>query len=218
MNRLFLFVWIATIVLVVYSLFVLRYYYRIPQADEDITILQCTSDTFKSELLRERMPVVCRGVGALEVFKKVNTELRGSTSGIVSRQLSNTIYSSLRVPSWFCDTDSIRVRSDPIKSVARATGDVNLHVQVEGSTQIALWVPVIDCDESQLRRIDIRLSAGDGLFIPFQWWYQVLEAQEVKTNEVPRWCELRWVNRVLTQNFTKGTFGACEHFPSKNES
>jgi len=61
----FLWVWAIVLVVVVYIVLLLRYHYRYPKS---ISILQCTAGTFTSELLIERLPVVCSDFDATSMF------------------------------------------------------------------------------------------------------------------------------------------------------
>ena len=68
-----------------------------------------------------------------------------------------------------------RTRRRPHCHVARTTravvGDVALDVQLVGTPRGPVGANGL-CDDAKtpLRRVDMVLSPGDGLFVPFQWW------------------------------------------------
>ena len=211
--------WACALLVVVYLMFVVRYYYRVPDADEPVTIVQCTAATFTASLLRERMPVVCRGVGDLAGFKALAASpSTGTVSTSLEPSVGDSLYTSLRVPGWFCRRAPVVVRTTPpsLSPPVQSLADVALDVQLEGTRRVALWVPTTSCNtQTPLRRVDVVLSPGDGLFIPFQWW--VAESDAVSGNDkivdgassVSRWCALRWENTVARVLRTNEWLGAC---------
>ena len=60
-----LLIWTLLLLIIGYVALLLRYHYR---TADSITILQCTADTFNSELLRERQPIVCEDMGKTAIF------------------------------------------------------------------------------------------------------------------------------------------------------
>ena len=208
--------WTCVLLVVVYLMFVVRYYYRVPDADEPVTIVQCTAATFTASLLRERMPVVCRGVGDLAGFQALATSAR---TGAVDPSVGDPLYTSLRVPGWFCRRAPAVVRTKPASPAppAQSLADVALDVQLVGTRRVALWVPTASCDDdaqTPLRRVDVVLSPGDGLFVPFQWWVGESDAAGGdsgggETGGPSRWCALRWENVVAGAFGTHGWLGAC---------
>lgn len=207
--------WTCVLLIVVYLMFVVRYYYRVPDVDEPVTIIQCTAATYTTSLLRERMPVVCRGVGALDGFQA----LKSTDIGTVNSRVGDMMYNSLRVPGWFCQRAPAVVRSLPPspQPPTQSLSDVALDVQVVGTRRVALWVPKASYDDSRtpLRRVDIVLSPGDGLFIPFQWWVaesDVVNGDQDREKKPSRWCALRWKNVVAETLGTHGCLGACRRW------
>ena len=207
--------WTCVLLVVVYLMFVVRYYYRVPDADEPVTIVQCTAATFTASLLRERMPVVCRGVGDLAGFQALATSAR---TGAVDPSVGDPLYTSLRVPGWFC-------RRAPPSSAPRQcrphphsiAGRRRARRAARGTRRVALWVPTASCEDdaqTPLRRVDVVLSPGDGLFVPFQWWVAESDAAGGgggggETGGPSRWCALRWENVVAGALGTHGWLGAC---------
>ena len=62
----FLWLWAVVLFVAVYIALLLRYHYRHPKT---MSILQCTATTFSSELLRERLPVVCSDFETTNTFE-----------------------------------------------------------------------------------------------------------------------------------------------------
>ena len=212
--------WTCLLLVVVYMMFVVRYYYRVPDADDPVTIVQCTAATFTASLLRERMPVVCRGVGDLAGFQALATSAR---TGAVDSSVGDPLYTSLRVPGWFCRRAPAIVRTKPPSPTppAQSLADVALDVQLVGTRRVALWVPKASCEDAHapLRRVDVVLSQGDGLFVPFQWWVAESDAAGGgsgggETGGPSRWCALRWENVVAGALGTHGWLGACRRWES----
>ena len=93
------------------------------------------------------------------------------------------------------------VRTKPASPTppAQSLADVALDVQLVGTRRVALWVPTASCDDATqtpLRRVDVVLSPGDGLFVPFQWWVAESDAAGDgsgggETGGPSRWCALR---------------------------
>lgn len=205
--------WTCALIVVVYTMFVVRYYYRVPDVTEPITIVQCQADTFTASLLRERMPVVCRGVGDLAGFK---TLAKSTHTGVLGPSVSDPLYASLRIPGWCCRHAAAVVHTTPSTATEplQSLADVALDVQLVGTRRVALWVPTATCNtNTPLRRVDVVLSPGDGLFIPFQWWKADTNGDGstvTGTNEnTSRWCALRWNNLVTQSLDTQRWFGAC---------
>jgi hypothetical protein len=210
--------WIGLLCVLVYFMFVMRYYYRIPSTDDELTIIQCTADTFKADLLRERMPIVCRGVGTIEAFASLlnSNENPSQTSIQVSQDANQRIYDSLRIPGWFCRRTPAMIHNldnTPTTTPIQSFADVALDVQLQGTRRVSLWVPTVGCeDKMPLHQVDILLSEGDGLFIPFQWW---VGEEQTHRNERVQWCQLRWQN-VLTGALNLNAYlGACSQWPNE---
>ena len=213
--------WIGLLCVLVYFMFVVRYYYRIPSTDDELTIIQCTADTFKVELLRERMPIVCRGVGQIEAFASLlNSNETPSQRPIqVSQKANQTIYDSLRIPGWFCRRTPVvihNLNNTPTSNPTQSFADVALDVQLEGTRRVSLWVPTLGCEnKTPLRQVDILLSEGDGLFIPFQWWVGDVGGEETCSNENVHWCQLRWQNMLTGALKLNSYLGACSRWPNE---
>lgn len=210
--------WIGLLCVLVYFMFVVRYYYKIPSSDDELTIIQCTSETFKADLLRERMPIVCRGVGKIEAFASLlnSNEISSQTSIQVSQDANKRIYDSLRIPGWFCRRTPVVINNlndTPTTNPTQSFADVALDVQLQGTRRVSLWVPTVGCEnKTPLEQVDIILSEGDGLFIPFQWW---VGDQHTRSSEDVHWCQLRWQN-VLTGALNLNAYlGACSQWPNE---
>lgn len=210
--------WIGLLCVLVYFMFVVRYYYRIPSTDDELTIIQCTADTFKADLLRERMPIVCRGVGTIEAFASLLNSNGNSSQTViqVSQDANDTLYDSLRIPGWFCHRTPAEIHNldkTPTTTPTQSFADVALDVQLQGTRRVSLWVPTVGCeDTTPLRQVDILLSEGDGLFIPFQWW---VGDDPTRSNERVQWCQLRWQNALTGALNLNAYLGACNQWPDE---
>lgn len=205
MSTAVLVVWALVLVLLLYLVCVVRYYYRLP--DGPLTIVQCDPTSFTSDLLAERMPVVCRGVGTVGVFTGVGVRPR-----TLPDDASAALYAGLRVPGRYCRTEPVVVRATPERTPVQMRSDTTLLVQAAGTRQVALWSPSHDA-KGTLARVDVVLSPGDGLFVPFQWWMADVDGAANATDAAQVWYVLRWTNVLAAAAGTQTWFGASESKP-----
>lgn len=214
-------VWASILLILLYMIFVVRYYYRIPEESVPLTIIQCTADTYTPNLLREKMPVVCRGIGELATFKALAVRISTKHSNtVLESNIGKQLYSSLRVPGQFCKHAPVVLRTNNSKENEQPNqsySDYLLDVQLHGTRRVSLWIPTHRCNTTPLRQVDILLSSGDGLFIPFQWWYADSSVEIDAVNTKSQSCTLRW-NNIYAQTLSKHIwFGACRQWHEKKK-
>ena len=96
--------WILVLILIVYFVLCVRYHYRIAK---DVTLLQCSHDSFEVSLLDERQPIVCDGFEHTQVFQKMKQNISTSTSASASPK--QDIYAHLKhIQPWWSTPQPIR--------------------------------------------------------------------------------------------------------------
>ena len=94
--------WILVLILIVYFVLCVRYHYRIAK---DVTLLQCSHDSFEVSLLDERQPIVCDGFQHTQVFQKMKQNTSSSTSTLPKQD----IYAHLKhIQPWWSTPQPIR--------------------------------------------------------------------------------------------------------------
>lgn len=186
-------VWVVVLVVIAYVCVLLRYHYRV---HDTVTILQCTTDTFHTELLRERQPLVVRGFADTGVYTSLHA--RPIPHDDVHRRLQH-------ITPWFCGAQPVRVHTSDVKH-AQSIADARLLVQLRGSCTVRLSPHKTgraddDANEPMDTAVDIVLHAGDGVFVPYLWWVSVLCGDDDNSpNEI---ADVQWHNYV-TSYVTKG--------------
>ena len=178
--------WAIALFIIGYLVLLYRYHYRTP---DTITILQCTADDFSPDLLRERQPIVCRGMGDTTVFATLRASLSSSTTASpVSTADQDTVYSRLQhIAPWFATPQPIQVPSiPPSDQFQQSQWDVRLWVQLRGTSRVWFVAPGGVSGEGPSNEdgyVEVVLREGDGVFVPFLWWYRVVEGGSEESEE-----------------------------------
>jgi len=171
--------WTIALLIIGYVVLLYRYHYRAP---DTITILQCTADDFRPDLLNERQPVVCKGMGDTSVF----VALRQTGQYVQSADTHQAVYTRLQhIAPWFSTPQPIR----PVTPTPDTTSptdrhpfrqsrwDVRLLVQLHGTSRVWCVAPggvSRDGPSEKDGFVEVVLREGDGVFVPFLWWYVVV--------------------------------------------
>lgn len=189
-------VWTVVLLLVGYTILFLRYHYR---TADTITILQCSADTFNTELLRERQPIVCEDLKNTTMFSVLREgEL---TPEVQADVLSNLSHFSPRFgrarPIQRIQPKRIKPKCTDNhasrKSFVRSLCDVRLYVQLEGTSRVWLTPPnqlnaspehaAVSSpernsgDDYHPEFVEIVLREGNAVFVPFLWGVQVFAGE-----------------------------------------
>ena len=214
MNR----IWLFTAIIIVIILYIglsLRYYYKVEKTN--ITILQCDVNTFEPQILKEKMPIVCRGVGFLDdlqkEYKKINKNLK------TQKTINHDIYNSLRIQPFFCKRNNIvwKNQKSDVNKLVQSRCDYLMLIQISGKQEISVYDPksldflnhLVKQDSDNLYKINkptdnikeyskasyinIIMNEGDALILPFQWWYSLNNSKELQCN----YCILSWENTFM---------------------
>jgi hypothetical protein len=194
----YILLWTSLLVVGVYLLLAVRYQFR---TSADVTVLQCTADTFRVDLLRERQPVVCGGFADTRVFEKLRAAAAATASATAD---DAAIYQHLaHIRPWFSHPEpvyrqTVRPATSPLPSrpaYTASTAEVSLIVQLEGTSRIWLVHP------SHMSRMpdapdytEVVLHAGYGLFVPFMWW--VHDVDDGGGESPSRFARMAWTNPI----------------------
>ena len=140
--------WIIAVCCLIYLILVLRYYYTVPP-DTNVTILQCTAESFHPRMLRERSPIVCRGVGNLMAFRNAWKPLNRQATAQPQTKLLPELYASINIDPWFCRQNPVQYfhyRTHADVTAGRQTlkhlrNDVTMLVQMRGTRRISVFAP-----------------------------------------------------------------------------
>lgn len=178
--------WALALLFIGYLVLLYRYHYRTP---DTITILQCTADDFSPDLLRERQPIVCKGMGDTSVFATLRRTSPSSqpppsaTADITTDANHQAVYTRLQhIAPWFSTPQPIRpVTPTPATTslypFRQSQWEVRLLVQLHGTSRVWCVAPggvSRDGPTGKDGFVEVVLREGDGVFVPFLWWYGVV--------------------------------------------
>ena len=173
-------VWVIVLVVIAYMCVLMRYHYRV---HDTVTILQCTTDTFHTELLRERQPLVVRGFVDTGVYTSLCA--RPIPHDDVHQRLQH-------ITPWFCSAQPVHVYTSGVAR-AQSIADARLLVQLRGSCTVRLSPHKTGQTETT---VDIVLHVGDGVFVPYLWWVSVVCEETTGTEERGEIADVQWHNRI----------------------
>ena len=196
--------WIVILLLALYLFLFVRYHYRVP---EHIEIMQCTVDTFRPSLLVERQPLVCTGFAKTQAWKLLhnsqNTSEKTNQQTSIMQKLSQSMshfapwFSQMNPPQWTSNISSIDKRINNDNSFESCNHDVCLIIQMDGESNIHITHP---SHVNSQDYTEIRLRLGDGVFIPFQWYYKIQTAPSFTKHRVVTLCWTSYTTHI-TQSF-----------------
>lgn len=176
--------WALALLFIGYLVLLYRYHYRTP---DTITILQCTADDFSPDLLNERQPVVCKGMGDTSVFATLrrSSPLSLSATADITTDADHhqAVYTRLQhIAPWFSTPQPIRpVTPTPATTsphpFRQSQWEVRLLVQLHGTSRVWCVAPggvSRDGPTGKDGFVEVVLREGDGVFVPFLWWYGVV--------------------------------------------
>ena len=174
----------------VYAGLAYRYHYRVV---DQVTIMQCTSDTFHRELLDERQPLMCSGFENTEVFsillKHRPPSIASDASSVLSKPKTDEINIRLKtVCPWFCKLKPIQYHTllhAKVNPYTQCNASVNMHVQLIGTTKLLLVHP----HHMSMAHMytELIVPAGYVVFVPFHWWTRVLPVDEECVYAILAW-------------------------------
>lgn len=212
---------IVTTVLLAYLICSLHYFYRsTPQID----ILQCDIDNFQPDMLRERQPLVCRGLLKRKAFQDAAIQPAADA-------FASSLYSAVGIePSPFCWAAAPKRltsrTASPPDCIVRGWHAKWLIFQLDGACRVSLYHPSAPTQPSHPAlephpsyacpshqeawtkphalspSVEIILRAGDGVFVPTGWYVSM---HAFSTNALAG--EMTWntylpeVTHVLTRKF-----------------
>jgi hypothetical protein len=175
MTAVYITIWFLVLLVIVYGVLVWRYCNRVV---DNVVVLQCTHDTFQTELLDERQPLVCQGFEKTSVFGKL---AEGGDA--------EEVYTRVRhLCPWFCSPAPVRTirpqlvtqTTPPNYTVVDAL--VLMVVQTRGMANVWLVHPSHRGATPQYTEIVLR--EGTAVFVPYKWSYAITSVDESGVSDV----------------------------------
>lgn len=178
-TRACIFVWIVILLIIVYSALLFRYCNRVVDTDS-ISVLQCDAEVFQSDLLDDRLPLICSG------FDKTHTFSLLYVLQPKENPNNQEIYSGLQhICPWMssplpvCTDKPYSDVPQDITSYSQMTANVFMIVQTHGESIIWLIHPLHMSTDPLYT--EIVLPKGTILCIPHKWWYYIMDSTNNKT-------------------------------------
>ena len=169
MTAVYITIWVLVLLVIVYGVLVWRYCNRVV---DDVVVLQCTHDTFQTELLDERQPLVCEGFDKTSVFGKLTA---GGDSADVYTSVSH-------ICPWFCSPTPVRtLRPQRVTQMTQPNYTavdalVLMVVQTRGVANV--WLVHPSHEGSTPQYTEIVLREGTAVFVPYKWSYAITSADD----------------------------------------
>ena len=166
-----IYLWVVLLLMACYLCLFIRYHYRVC---EHIEIMQCTKDNFQTSLLNERQPLVCTGFTKTQAWELLHKLYKTTDDSTKRRIIGKLSESMCHFSPWFSNmnTDSLSPESES----KLCKHDVCLIIQLDGESSIQITHP---SHAQYSKYTEVRLRTGDGLFIPFRWYYKLPKSERM---------------------------------------
>ena len=135
----YLWILVLSLIIIIYIGLLFRYYYSIQNSN--ITILQCDVSSFEPKILKEKMPIVCREVGNIDILKNQFQKIKNSNKPQVTNNLD--IYDTIRIQPLFCKPKYPvwKLNENNSNQLIQSRFDYMMLIQMSGKQNLSIFPP-----------------------------------------------------------------------------